>query len=142
MPKEKKDWVSKRNEKIGIMRTVAIYGCILGAGLLFGGLATQTIYDVLQSDEYLTDDGLPYRDMNNATYTYPSSELDRLGEGATWQIYGGAMLLGSTIAIVGAMIYALPPKKDEHQLRCKGTGEWKYCPECGLKLSKLLDKET
>ena len=42
--------------------------------MFMGALAEKEMYRVLKDDDYLTDDGLPYRDMANATYTYPVAE--------------------------------------------------------------------
>ena len=140
MEKKKDDWVKKRNDKVGFIGLLVLEGIVIGLGVVLAGMAIHGIYNVLESDEYLTDDSLPYRDMDNATYTYPATELARLAEGGTWLIFVGVAVLGASLAAALVFIIAVPGLKDEHLLRCHGDGEAKYCPSCGLKLSRLEKK--
>lgn len=109
----------------------------LGALVFLGGVNEATMYQALKSDKYLTDDGLPYRDMANATYTYPAAEIDKLAESSNWMMAFGALVFAASIIILFAILWIAPEKKEIHMMLCKGQGEKEYCSECGLKLSKL-----
>ena len=148
--KEEKHW-KKYKEKGWNGTMIAMYCLIfvgLGAILFMGALAEKEMYRVLKDDDYLTDDGLPYRDMANATYTYPVAEIDELAESSNWLLAMGGVLMAASVILLVAMLGVMPEKKEIHSMLCRqwqeekfagknGYEDMTYCPECGLKLSKL-----
>lgn len=101
--------------------------------------------------EHITDQNMPVRDFENATYTWTSKEIKDM---QTEQI--NVTIVGGIIAGIGMAIYytaaALEPsKKTMHKVGCKKAKDYqfcpecgaanKYCPECGLNLLKLEKKE-
>lgn len=148
MDKKEKTWREKRNESMSSVLIMVLYGIVIGAVIVVAGLSMNGMYQTLKDDKYLTDDGLPYRDMVNATYTYPAKEIDRLSDGGLWLIAGGIALMGGGAAVAFAVMIVHPDTKDLHRSLCKAypgiektDPKIKYCPECGLKLSKLKKKD-
>ena len=138
-------------QKNGNGLIVLRYGLVfvgLGGLVFLGGIQEKDMYQILKDDEYLTDDGLPYRDMANATYTYPVEKLDEMAEQSNWMIFAGAALMGASVVVTLAVAWVIPEKKEIHSMLCRqwqdeqfagkdGPEDMTYCPECGLKLSRL-----
>ena len=131
--------IKTRNEMGALVVVYCVLVGAMGAVLLLSALTTQSIVDSLKDDEYLTDDSLPYRDMVNATYTYPVADIDEMAEGQNWMLAMGAVLAAGAIVVPFAMFLVWTPKKEIHEAMCNGDGEKKYCPECGLKFPKEKD---
>lgn len=137
--KEERHWKkykTKRNNAIVLMAYCAVLA-LIGGVVLLSGLSEKTMYNTLKDDEYLTDDGLPYRDMGNATYTYPASEINELAERSDWAVALGIIVLVASAVVVLSIAWVMPEKREIHSMLCKGDGDKDYCPECGLKLSRL-----
>ena len=128
----------KTKEKI--LGIVIIGLMLVGVVTLAFGAFRQGVYLDLQSDDYMTDDGIAYRDLENATYTYEGAELDDLSTSMLWfiGIGGGMAAIGYAMFIVFAAL--IPTGTKAHEMYCDGLGEKTHCPECGLKLSKLEKK--
>ena len=140
--KEERHWKkykSKRDNAIMLMVYCALLA-VIGGVVLMSGLSENTMYNTLKDDEYLTDDGLAYRDMGNATYTYPVSEIDKLADQSDWAIVGGLALLVASAGLVISIAWVMPEKTEIHTMICNQTDEKTHCPECGLKLSRLEKK--
>ena len=140
--KEERHWKkykSKRDNAIMLMVYCALLA-VIGGVVLMSGLSENAMYNTLKDDEYLTDDGLAYRDMGNATYTYPVSEIDKLAEQSGWAIVGGLALLVASAGLVVSIAWVMPEKTEIHTMLCNRTDEKTHCPECGLKLSRLEKK--
>jgi hypothetical protein len=86
--------------------------------------------------------------MVNATYTYPVAEIDELGETSNRVIFAGGVMMGASLVVAFAVAWVVPEKKEIHSLLCRqwqdekfagkdGPEDMTYCPECGLKLSRL-----
>lgn len=143
-------WKAYKQKSVNGM-IVVLYGLLfagVGGILLLSGIAEKEMYEVLKDDEYLTDDGLAYRDMVNATYTYPVAEIDELGETSNRVIFTGGVMMGASFVVAFAVAWVVPEKKEIHSLLCRqwqdekfagkdGPEDMTYCPECGLKLSRL-----
>lgn len=101
--------------------------------------------------------------MNDSHLQNPKMPLDQYPQNATYvwtykQIINDVYSLipiavSGVIAMVAGIfiIWLLPDKKDFHKIGCTQlssltiltgkTPNWKYCPECGLKLSNLEPKK-
>ena len=139
---EEKHWKkykSKRDNAIMLMVYCALLA-VIGSVILMSGLSESAMYNTLKDDEYLTDDGLAYRDMGNATYTYPVSEIDKMAKQSDWAIAIGIIVLVASVCFVLAMAHVMPERTEIHTMLCNRTDEKTHCPECGLKLSRLEKK--
>lgn len=123
----------------------------IGAIFLLGGIGEKQMYDVLKDDDYLTDDGLAYRDMVNATYTYPLKDIEGMAKSSGWMMALGCMVMAASLILALSVAWILPEQTEIHAMLCRqwqnetyagkdGPKEMEYCPECGLKLSKLDKK--
>ena len=140
--KEERHWKkykTKRDNAILMMVYCALIA-MFGAVILMSGLSESAMYNTLKDDEYLTDDGLAYRDMGNATYTYPVAEIDKMAKQSDWAIAIGIIVLVASTCCVLAVTYVMPERTEMHSMLCDGAGEKTHCPECGLKLSRLEKK--
>lgn len=95
-----------------------------------------SVYLGLIDEEHMTDSGIAYRDLENATYTYDRNYLEEQIDNVRVLTVLSAVPLMVGLGIFYAMM-AMPNGKDDHRRFCDGTSEKKYCPECGLKLSRL-----
>ena len=120
-----------RNKKL--VDVTASIVLILALALMFSTLPMLfTIGDMVKTD-HLTNPSIPAKDLENATYTYTAHELLKMVYLPIYVLFGGlAFMLGSLV-----MVYVNPSDKDLHIAGCKGDGDKKYSPECGLKLSRL-----
>ena len=146
-PREEHDRLKKR-EQIAL---VAIgYIALIGGVVLIFAVVQAGFYEQIQSNDYLTDDGIAYRDLQNATYTYEQGELNDLRDNAyTGAVVGGA-IFGAAVTAFFIMAYINPANTTirAHKIYCHSwetaenpeEAKFKHCPECGLKLSKLEEK--
>jgi len=124
----------KKNARIVGMAGLVIL--LVGLVVLF--MAIFTMFDkMIPDNEHITDQDLPVRDIENATYTWTADEFeDMVNEKMSFLIIGGAIAaVGMAIFYSAAIIE--PSSIKLHKIGCKGEGEKKYCSECGLKLSRL-----
>lgn len=124
----------KRNR--GVIALVAFVLLILGAFGVLHAANSAAVYMALIDEDHMTDPGIPYRDLENATYTYDRQYLEEQVENTN-----NLMLICVIPVFIGTGVFytllAMPNGKDDHRRFCDGTSEKKYCPECGLKLSRL-----
>ena len=129
--------LKKKEKIIGI---VIIGLMIVGVVTLAFGAFRGGVYLDLQSDDYMTDDGIAYRDLENATYTYEGSELAELSNLSGWFVASGLVLVVIGYAMFVVFGVLVPSNTKAHEMYCDGLGEKTHCPECGLKLSRLEKK--
>ena len=125
----------KRREKA--IMTVAIMTLVVGYAMFIVANLQADGYENMKSYDHLTDDGIAYRDLDNATFTWTSEELDKLHDDTYYVQWLGGSIIGIGLAILFAGMILIPSDKKTHKIQCDGSGEKKYCPECGLKLSRL-----
>jgi hypothetical protein len=124
----------KKNARI--VGGVGLIVLLVGLVVLF--MAIFTMFDkMIPDNEHITDQDLPVRDIKNATYTWTADEIKDMVDEKT-----GFLVMGGAIAAVGMGIFYSaaviePSSIKMHKIGCAGQGEKKYCPECGLKLSRL-----
>ena len=123
-----------------IIGSIAVGLMLIGAMIVLIGAMKQMAYLEIQADDHMTDDSIPYRDLDNATYTWELSELEDLFDDHTNLLIFGAVFVGLGYVAVLVMGATIPSGTKAHKLYCDGTGEKTHCPECGLKLSKLEKK--
>ena len=113
--------------------------------IVFGGLwaSTQiwsaTPYYDLRSDEYMDDPAIPYNERDNATYTFTDQWLEEKWTRLMWYCVPGYILFAVGFVLSYSRDWLIN-EKEVHKTFCKGSGEPKYCSECGLKLSELEKK--
>ena len=95
----------------------------------------------LADDEHMTDDGIAYRDLANATYTYTAEELLDMAQSGQTPILIGAGVLVSSYLMFIILGLLTPSTTKDHKRYCDidptDMIDAKYCSECGLKLSEL-----
>ena len=145
---EEKSKVELENIKKKI-EIVAIIG--LALILVGGAIALWTLMmplsDMLPNDEHITDQGMPVRDMDNATYTWTHDELQKILDTQSDWFTVAAIFLVPGVVLFYATLGITPSKKKLHKIGCRKAKDYqfcpecgganKYCPECGLKLSEL-----
>ena len=136
MEAKKKEEVEKLRMRGKNIELTAL--CIMlagGLGLLVAMFMGQGYVDLV-SDDHITDQDMPVRDLENATYTYTADELL-----SRFQHVLPLLVASMTAFASGGIMLAVtgPSEANFHKLHC-GEGDQKYCPECGLKLSRLEKK--
>ena len=131
--------VMAKRRTVGLVVVAAMV--VLGAIAILAPILAYGPILQLVDDEHMTDDGIAYRDLDNATYTYTAEELlDMVRSGQSLTVLGAGIVASSYIAfiIVGALT---PSKTKDHKRYCDidptDMIDAKYCSECGLKLSEL-----
>ena len=148
--------MDKKEERARMKRTrlgigsIALVLLLLGAFGMLWTATTSTVYADLVNEDHMTDSGIAYRDLDNATYTYDREYIENKVDDLA-----NLMLLSIIPLFVGMAIFyvmiVMPDERDEHRLFCRqwqnekfagndGLEDMKYCPECGLKLSRLEKK--
>jgi len=152
---EKKELIREMRESMKKAEKVVAFGVValmvVGCMILLYAAFVSVAYVNIMSDDHMTDDGIAYRDLDNATYTWSGSEITEMMEDNTWVLAVGAALIG--MGYVAMLVYAalMPSGTKSHTIYCRqwqneqfagkdGLEDMKYCPECGLKLSKLDKK--
>lgn len=127
----------KKRENLAevVSMVILLVGVIV---VVLGALSGPTYLTMMDTD-HLTDDGIAVRDLENATYTWTADELKEKHDAQ-----GKILLVGAVIGAIGIVMFytvaAINPAnttKKAHKIYCDGTGEKKYCPECGEKMSEL-----
>ncbi len=135
----------RRNNGLAIAGLVLILVGVFWATVC---MAEPSMYQKLRSDDYMDDPTIPFNERDNATYTFTDEWLSEQYNRLIWWVMPGAIL----IACGYAMVY-LPgligiDEKTIHKEFCRqwqnekyssedGPKDMTYCPECGLKLSRL-----
>ncbi len=136
MVEEKKDpVVSLRRHLIG-MRWMSHILIAAGAVIIAGAIGYQNGTDSFTNSKHLTTPNIPLKDSENATYSWTAHDLN---EHSKFTFLFG-FLLGAAILFAGYVpALTVPSQKKVHKASCKGSLEWKYCPECGMNLNELKD---
>ena len=145
---EEKNKIELENlkKKMDIVGIIGIALILIGGAIALWTLM-MPLTDILPDDEHITDQEMPVRDMENATYTWTADEFEKiLDTQSTWFTVALVFLLPG-IALFYAMLVIEPSNKKLHKTGCKKAKDYqfcpecgaanKYCPECGLKLSEL-----
>ena len=115
-------------------------GLIGGMVLMVSALEASSYNDLEYKNKYLTNPDLPISEWGNATWTISHKQIhDEAAGFILYAVVGGVVLVGGFGLAMGGLIS--PSFKELHLMGCKGNEEPKYCPECGLKLSELKEKE-
>ena len=121
-------------KKAQVVGAVGLILLVLGLGaMVFAVLsATSGMYP---DNEHITDQGMPVRDLENATYTWTADEITDMAQEKL-----NLVLIGGFVAAIGmAIFYSVaviePSKEKLHEIGCQieEYGPTKYCPECGYK---------
>jgi hypothetical protein len=124
----------KRNR--GAVALASLVLLVLGAIGMLWAVNASGVYANLIDEEHMTDTGIAYRDLDNATYTYDREYLQDHVDNIMEIMLVSTIPLMVGLGVFYAMI-AMPDEKDDHRRFCDGTSKKEYCPECGLKLSRL-----
>jgi hypothetical protein len=125
-------------ENLGI---IGGYVALIGAMILLIATFQIIAYGNLADQKYLTNPDQPISQMQNATYTISKRQIDiKMNELIPIAIVGGVIgLLGLMTAFSGAIVIS---NRELHKMQCIHSDEMIYCPVCGIKLSRLKEKET
>ena len=127
--------LEKMDKRIGVMAIIGIAILLLGGTIALWSIVS--LGDKMTpDDEHITDQGMPVRDIKNATYTWTSEEIDQMAKEKLEMITIGAFLVVPGVVLMYAAILIAPSKRKLHEIGCKDWTDVKYCPECGLKLEK------
>ena len=152
MMDEKKEPIREMREKMKKAEKVVSFGVVallvVGCMILLYAAFASVAYINIMTDDHMTDDGIAYRDLENATYTWSGSEITEMMEDNTWVMAIGAALAGMGYVAMLVMAALIPSDTKSHAIYCKqwetpedpDEAKFKYCPECGLKLSRLEKK--
>lgn len=133
---KKREHAEKMNKVRSGIGVIGIVILLLGALAMLYSLGPMSVIEKLVDEEHMTDDGIAYRDLDNATYTYDRAWIEN--ELDTWLNYMLATLVPIMVGIALFYVYMfMPGGRAFHKAHCDGAGEAKYCSECGLKLSRL-----
>jgi hypothetical protein len=134
------------NKKCEIVVVMALALILVGGAIALWTLM-MPLSTMLPDDEHITDQGMPVRDMDNATYTWTADEFEKiLDTQGTWFTAAIVFLVPGVVLFYATLAIA-PSEKKLHLIGCKKAKDYqfcpecgaanKYCPECGLKLSRL-----
>jgi hypothetical protein len=134
--KEKKSYGKRMKNARDAMTVFGLSFLLIAAVAVFYSLGVaQSVVDMADED-HMTDPGIPYRDLDNATYTYDREWIESKADSMiTYFLWVFVPLVGGLVLFYASIL--MPSDKDYHKSECKGAGEAKYCSECGLKLSRL-----
>ncbi len=125
--------VQKNKKLLGAAGMILI---VIGGAIVLIAALPLGIYPEMMDEEHITDDSIPIRDMDNVTYTYEKEWFDQKEEDARYYVLAGCIPVAAGYALLLATGAFVDDRKN-HRMHCDGTGEKRYCPECGLKLSRL-----
>ena len=122
-------------KKAEIVGAVGLALLIIGAGIVVFAAISATS-GMMPDNEHITDQGMPVRDLENATYTWTADEIADMAQEKLNLILIGGFIAGVGMAIFYSAAAIEPSKRKLHGIGCKDWTDVKYCPECGLKLEK------
>jgi len=127
-----KEALWKQKKRIEIMSLV-----LMGVGAIVILLGLFLSMDAFLIDyDHITDPSMPISEKDNVTYTWTAEELTSQAEKSyPFLFIGLGVFVGGYV-----MIFTVIGDRKFHRLHCKGSSELKYCPECGLRLSRLEEK--
>lgn len=136
MTEEKKDLVQELRKRRNTHSAITDWALIIGFMIMFAAMGVVIGQGWFGNDNHLSSPNIPLKDAKNATYTF--TQHDWVDANTPLMII---MLGGLMIAIFGmGANLATPGLRTMHRIHCKGEGEKRYCPECGLELSQLEGK--
>jgi len=138
--------LEKMKKRMEIVSIIGLALIVIGGSIALWALM-MPLNKIVPDDEHITDQGMPIRDMENATYTWTADEFKQvLDTQGNWFTSAVVFLLPG-ITLFYAALFITPSEKKLHQIGCKKAKDYqfcpecgaanKYCPECGLKLSRL-----
>ena len=142
--------LEKIRKKAEIVSVIGL-ALILVGGVIGLWAVMMPLGDMLPDNKHITDQGMPVRDLDNATYTWTADEFEKtLNTQGDWFTASLVFLLPGVVLFY-TILAITPSKKKLHLIGCKkakddqfcpecGTAN-KYCPECGLKLSEIKEKD-
>ena len=128
-----------------IVLMFAVVAIMIGGMLaIFAIGAAQTFFE-LRSDDYMNDPAIPYNERDNATYTFTDEWLSDKYNLLMWVAVPSVILyvVGCGLLFLGDGVMS---DQSVHKAYCKKweseplSMHFKFCPECGLKLSRLEKK--
>lgn len=122
--------------KVVIVAVIGIALLLVGVAIVLSALISLDD-KMIPDNEHITDQGMPIRDIENATYTWTSDEIDNMIKEKTDDMKVGVYFVAPGTALLYSAIIVVPSKTKLHQIGCKTWEDVKYCPECGLKMSKF-----
>lgn len=131
--KEMREQERSRKKHIAIGALVLM---LIGVAIALVGIVFTQPY--IEDVDHMTDPSIAVRDIDNATYTWSAAELKDLRMDRLVIVVVGALFVAA-----GYPLFILSPDdKYLHKMYCEIIEEnnFKYCPECGLKLSRLERK--
>ena len=129
-----------------VVLVLAFAAIVIGGMLAIYAMGAAQSFFELRSDDYMNDPTIPFNERDNATYTFTDEWLSDRYNHLMWVAMPGLVLyvVGVGVLFLGDAIIS---DQSVHKAYCKITARygdtypsWKYCPECGLKLSKLEKK--
>jgi hypothetical protein len=128
----------KRTKGIGLVSFLVIF---VGLAIFLIAFMEANQYSQLEFEKkYLTDPNIPVSQWENATWTISHKQIH--SEQVKMVLPGAIGLaivgFGAGFGFTGLIS---PSPKELHKMGCRGEGKQKYCPECGLKLSELKERE-
>ena len=137
MEEKKNEGIAKQQRKRATAIAIACL-CLIGTGvaLVLVGAMHTSVYPA--DFDHITDKSLAVRDIENATYTWTAEEIDEQADKGL-----AIMIIGGLFAAAGyPLLFVVPRETELHKMYCEieEYGPCKYCPECGLKLSRLEKK--
>jgi hypothetical protein len=137
--KKEKTMQEKMNQRIKLLGACSLLLIVLGGAFALAQASAVSTYWDLRSDDYMDDPTMPFNERENATYTFTDQWLKDTYWRLIWYAVPGLIMY-----LVGIVVFytrdLVVNEKEIHKTFCKGEGEKKYCPECGLKLSRLEKK--
>ena len=134
--KEYSEIVEKELKKKNVMEATFLVLLVLGVfvvllGLFFNPIPTTDI-------DHLTDPSIAVRDLDNATYTWTADEITTSAKNKAYVVFLGVGLIMAAYPL----IFLTTGDREFHKRYCEPVdpSSSKYCPECGLKLSRLEKK--
>ena len=121
----------------------------IGFAVYAGGVLYNAVVSDISDDDHMTDPGIAMRDLENATYTWEPDELRDMRMTGYYVVFVGLAIVVAGGGCVVALA-VMNDYQDNHRMLCRqwqdetyagedGEQKMTYCPECGLKLSKLED---
>ena len=145
---EEKNKIELENlkKKMDLVGFIGLALVVVGGAIALWALM-MPLSAMLPDNDHITDKGMPVRDLDNATYTWTAEEFEKILDRQSDWFVAGLIFLVPGIALFYAMISIAPSEKKLHLIGCKKAKDYqfcpeygaanKYCPECGLKLSRL-----